>query len=326
MGYNRENFRRIREDYQNRYHEIYLEADRRAAEVHAKSPELAALDRELSDTWSKIAMATLGQGEAAAAQLEKVKEENLKLQARRAVLLTELGYPADYTAPRYECQQCHDTGYAGDVMCECMRKKLVLAGYESSGLGQLMKIQRFDNFDLSYYTGADKVKMETNLGAMREYAETFAPEKSDSLLLIGGTGLGKTHLSTAAARRIIDRGYDVLYTGAIALFAAYERQRFGQSMTEEGTFDTDRYLACDLLIIDDLGAEVTNQFTSACLYMVVNERINRHLPTIVSTNLTAKDLKNRYADRIYSRLLGEFRLLPFCGVDVRRQKLERRHT
>ena len=326
MGYNKENFRRIREEYQNRYLEVYAEADRRAAEVHAKSPELAALDRELSATWSKIALATLGQGDKAAAQLQAVQKENEALQTRRAVLLADLGYPADYTAPRYACEKCHDTGYVGDVMCACMKKKLILAGYESSGLGQLMKTQRFENFDLAYYADADRDAMRVNLQSMRDYAEAFAPGASENLLLIGGTGLGKTHLSTAAARRIIDRGYDVLYTGAIALFAGFERQRFGQGMTEEGTDDTDRYLTCDLLIIDDLGTELTNQFTTACLYMIINERINRRLPTVINTNLTSKELKTRYADRIYSRLIGEFRPILFSGTDVRRQKLSKKRT
>lgn len=324
MGYNKDNFRRIREEYQNRYLEIYAEADRRATVVHAKSPELAALDRKLSDTWSKIAMATLGQGEAAAAQLAKVRKENETLQARRAVLLRELGYPTDYTAPRYECDKCHDTGYVGDVMCECMRKKLVLAGYETSGLGRLMQTQRFETFDLSYYAeGTERETMRAILNAMKEYAETFAPKTSDNLLLYGGTGLGKTHLSTAAARCIIDRGYDVLYTGAIALYSAFERQRFGQGMTEGGTFATDRYLTCDLLIIDDLGTEPSGPSANTYLYMVVNERINRHLPTIVSTNLSGKELTSRYTDRMTSRLFGEYRVMRFCGTDVRRQKLSR---
>jgi len=322
MGYNSENYRRIREEYQNRYKEVYAEADRRAAEVHAKSPELAAIDRELAGTWSKIALATLGQGSKAAAQLEQVKAENQKLQARRAVLLTEMGYPTDYTAPHYACEKCRDTGFVDTDMCECMRKKLVLAGYASSGLGQLMKTQRFDNFDLSYYRSADNETMRKNLQTMRDYAETFSPATAINLLLVGATGLGKTHLSTAAARRIIDRGYDVYYTGAVAMLSDFERQRFGQGITEDGA-GTNRYFNCDLLIIDDLGTEVANQFSAACIYTILNERINRHLPMIVNTNLNNEELHSRYTDRIYSRLLGEFTPVTFRGTDVRRQKIDK---
>ena len=323
MGYNKENYRRIREEYQNRYREVYAEAERRSDEVRAKSPELAAIDRQLTAAWAGIAGAALGQGAAAAEQLKQVEAENLRLQQKRAALLVELGYPADYTAPRYDCAACHDTGYIGTDMCACMKKKLVLAGYESSGLGQLMSTQRFDNFDLSYYADGNRENMRKVLEFTQKYAETFDPATSQNLLLTGGTGLGKTHLSTAVARRVIDRGYDVCYAGAVALISDFERQRFGQGMTEEGAADTDRYLTCDLLIIDDLGTEISNQFTAACLYTVINERINRRLPTMVNTNLKGKELQARYADRIFSRLVGEFTPLVFEGTDVRRQKLSR---
>ena len=323
MGYNKENYRRIREEYHNRYREVYAEAEQRADEVHAKSPELATLDRQLTAVWAKIAAAALGQGEAAAEQLKQVEAENVRLQQKRAALLQELGYPTDYTAPRYNCEACRDTGYVGTDMCACMKKKLVLAGYASSGLGQLMGEQRFDNFDLAYYADGNRENMRKILHFTQKYAETFDPATSQNLLLTGGTGLGKTHLSTAVARRVIEEGYDVCYTGAVAMISDFERQRFGQGMTEEGAADTDRYLTCDLLIIDDLGTEINNQFTAACLYTVINERINRRLPTMVNTNLKGKELQARYADRIFSRLVGEFTPLLFEGTDVRRQKLSR---
>ena len=323
MGYNKENYRRVREAYQNRYREVYADSERRVAEVHAKSPELAALDKQLNATWAKIAAATLGRGDEAAGELGRIREENERLTAKREALLRELGYPADYTAPHYECEKCRDTGYVGTDMCECMKKKLVLAGYESSGLGKLMATQRFDNFDLSYYEGKMVDVMRSNLKTMREYADDFDPATSKNLLLAGGTGLGKTHLSTAVARRVIDRGYDVYYTGAVAMISDFERQRFGQGLTETSVADTDRYFACDLLIVDDLGTEMANQFTATCLYTVINERINRRLPTIVNTNLMSKELQARYDDRIFSRLVGEFLPLVFGGTDVRRQKLSR---
>jgi DNA replication protein DnaC len=206
-----------------------------------------------------------------------------------------------------------------------MRRELILAGYESSGLGALMRTQSFDSFDLSYYDAqnGDREKMSRNLNILREYAEAF-DLRSDNLLLMGGTGLGKTHLSTALARRVIDRGYDVYYTGAVGMFADFEKVRFGQS-TEEAAEDPRRYSSCDLLIIDDLGTEVTNQFTNSCLYTVLNNRINLGRPTVISTNLSGKDLQSRYAERITSRLSGEFTPLRFVGADIRRQKLLNRH-
>ena len=166
--------------------------------------------------------------------------------------------------------------------------------------------------------------MEQNLRAVRDYAQTFATDGEhppESLLFLGGTGLGKTHLSTAVARVVIERGYDVFYSSAVGMVSDFECRRFGNGMAPGDADNTERYISCDLLILDDLGTEVVNQFTQSCLYYVLNCRLNMGRPTIVSTNLGAADLRRTYSDRITSRLLGEFRLIPFYGVDVRKQKL-----
>lgn len=321
MSYNKENYRRIRTAYQTKYLRAYEEADRRMAEVHAKSPEIAAIDRELSMTGAEIAMAALGTGEEYAERLAAVEAKNLALQEKRRALLAALGYPADYTLPPYECPQCKDSGFVGTKMCACMRRELVLAAYESSGLGQLMRTQSFESFDLKYYAqdAALLAQMRQNLEILRGYAESFHPH-ADNLILCGDTGLGKTHLSTSVARRVIDRGFDVYYTSAIQMFADFEAVRFGSA---EGAADPARYTDCELLILDDLGTEVTNQFTNSCLYLVINNRINLGRPTIINTNLTGKEIKARYTDRIASRILGDFKPLLFAGVDIRRQKLSK---
>lgn len=326
MGYNKTNYSRIRAEYQTKYLKAYDEADRRRAEVHAKCPELAEIDRTLARTGAEIAMAAIGTGEEHRARLDTVKEKNAALQKRREALLLEMGYPANYTDPPYECTKCKDSGFVGVKMCDCMRKALAMAAYESSGLGRLLQTQSFENFDLSFYKqdGEQYRRMQENLELLKRYAEQFSLN-SENLIFCGQTGLGKTHLSTSVARRIMDRGFDVYYTGAIEMFSDFERARFGSGdERREAGADLSRYTDCDLLILDDLGTETSNQFTVSCLYMVLNTRINLKKPTIINTNLTGVEIQNRYAERITSRIFGEFMPLSFVGTDIRRQKLSRK--
>ena len=323
MGYNKDNYKRIRTAYQTKYLNALEIAQQRTAQLHRESEEVARIDRLLSQTGAKIAMAALGTGENYRELLAKVERENLELQRIRAELLVAMGYPADYTKPPYECPDCEDSGFVGVKMCDCMRRELVLAAYETSGLGALMRTQSFESFNPDFYVGEERAMMQKNFELLKAYAEGFGAQ-SDNLILCGATGLGKTHLSTAVARRVIERGYDVYYATALQMFSDFERTRFGTGMDTESTADISRYTDCDLLILDDLGTEVTNQFTNSCLYQVLNTRINLHRPTVISTNLTGKEIKARYTDRIASRILGDFKPLLFVGTDVRRQKLTKK--
>jgi DNA replication protein DnaC len=161
--------------------------------------------------------------------------------------------------------------------------------------------------------------MTSILARAKEYAKTFGlSDRNDSLLFIGKTGLGKTHISTAIAKEIIDKGYDVVYDTIGNIINTYEQQTFGHN--EEAAATVNRYLECDLLIIDDLGTELTNQFTVSCLYNVINSRINAARSTFINTNLSQKDIETKYAERITSRIFGEYYPLAFKGIDVRKQK------
>ena len=159
---------------------------------------------------------------------------------------------------------------------------------------------------------------------MKEYADRFVPGQAGNLALFGGTGLGKTHLSSAVAGVVIGKGYDVLYSSAVGMLSDFERQRFGNASGVGNQTDTQRYYESDLLIIDDLGTEVSNQFTTSVLYEVINTRLNLRRATIISTNLNEEEFRRRYWDRITSRVLGEYSLLQFVGRDIRAQKLAER--
>lgn len=320
MGFHQKNFVRIRAEYEKKYKRAEDAADERRREVWAKDPKISEIDRRMSETGLRVMRAAInGQ------PITDIRAGNESLLRERTVRLLALGLPADYTDPVYECPLCKDSGYIGYKMCSCMRQRLIEAGYESSGIASLMRTQRFDNFNPEYYRsvpGAYDI-MKFNLAVMQDYAAHFSvgvseDKPSPSLTLTGGTGLGKTHLSTAVAKAVIDKGFDVVYVSAADLFDDFDADHF---RAREGGADVDRYFDCDLLILDDLGTELVTQFTVSSLYRLINVRVNRVLPTIISTNYDSKKIREVYGDRIASRLFGEFRPLIFAGKDVRMLKI-----
>lgn len=318
-----ESIRRAKEVIASRRAESIAAYERRIAEVAETVPEFGEIDRELQKTGPKIVAASFGGGDAEA-EIEAIRREYDAIAARRRAVLTEHGYAPDYCTIRYSCEKCSDTGYVGIDICDCLKREITENFLESSGLYSLTKNQTFETFRLDYYENHDRIEMEQNVAFLRRYAESFDPASTENLILIGATGLGKTHLSSAVARRVIERGFYVVYECAQGLFSEYEARRFRtNSYSDAEGEDIDRFADCDLLIIDDLGTEITNRFSISCLYYLLNQRLIRHLPTVISTNLGGAELRSRYEDRIMSRVFGEFRPLRFSGSDVRMQKVKK---
>lgn len=319
MAYNRENYIKLKAQYEQKNLAAKNAAESRIAEVSFAHSDIAEIDRELSLTGVRILKAA--GGDNSARELDTLKERITALREKKTELLVLYGYPADYLDVRYECEDCSDTGYVGSAMCKCFKRALVLAGYESSGIGALIRRQNFDNFNLGYYASDAKTleQMKRNFDVVRAYAENFSSDASRNLLMIGGTGVGKTHMSSALAKEIIDRGYDVLYESAPNIFFEFEQERFSRDGEER---KCDRYYTAELLIIDDLGTESITQYSVACLYNILNTRINKGMSTVINTNLMPDALYKKYTDRIASRLLGEYTVLHFVGTDIRMQKLK----
>ncbi len=321
MAYNSENYKKIAAQYKNKNLRAKQEAERRRAELHEKLPQVMEIDRALSTTGLRIMKEALDGREGLDARIKKLEDGNaLLLEARNEILLAA-GYPADYSAVHYECPECMDVGFIGGKMCKCMRRALTLAGYESSGVLKLIEKQNFETFDLRYYDGAERANMERIFARTKHYAATFDASHMRNLLFIGTTGLGKTHLSSAIAKEVVENGNDVVYESAQKIFSDFEAEKFGR--TAQGEDRTSRYLTCDLLIIDDLGTEMQSQFTVSCLYNLVNTRLIAEKSMIISTNIRKEELLAKYTDRITSRLFGEFEICVFSGKDIRSQKLLR---
>ncbi len=319
MSYNTEVYRKVREEFETRHFEAERRADEKRAELQRAIPGLDAIDRRLAMTGPRLMAIALGKSTET---VEEVKKDITSLRSERDALITANGYPADYSDVVYSCPLCSDSGFSDGRMCSCMKREILMRTYAASGVGRLMEECRFDNFDLSFYSSDQRTysNMKRVFEFIRDYAEDFSLS-SDSLALFGNTGLGKTHLSVALTKKVIDKGFDALYTGSVGMFSDFEGARFRTDTGTGNGNDTSRYFTCELLVIDDLGAEVPSAFTVSCLYDLINRRSGLGLPTVISTNLNQRELGERYTDRIVSRIFGDYRTLYFTGTDVRRQKL-----
>ena len=294
---------------------------RRAEEIYAQYPRLKEIETALRRTMVQVAAAAFSAGkEDIHAAVEQAKQENLALQQERSWILESAELEESDLEMTPICADCGGTGYVGERMCQCL-KELCRQEQKKELSSLLAGRESFDSFRLQYYpetVDADygvspRQMMQHVFERCRSYARNFGTG-SGSLLFSGGTGLGKTFLSACIARTVAENGFSVVYDTAGKLFADFEAVKFGGDRADL----TRKYLECDLLIIDDLGTEMTTQFTQTTLYQVVNTRMMEGKATIVSTNLTPAQLEAKYMAPVVSRLLGTYELLIFLGDDIRR--------
>lgn len=288
--------------------------------AYRKVPRIREIDLQLRRTMIRAAQAAFLQGTDGKELLEQARRQNLDLQQERALLVFE-NFEEGYLDETPICEHCGGTGYIGSTMCECLgelcrqeqKKEIsVLSGIKAS-FSQFRLDYYSDAFDSKYGASPRKI-MEHNLKTARTYALTFSMS-SGNLLFNGGTGLGKTFLSACVARAVADRGYSVLYETSTHLFSVLEQARFGGG--EEARREAEKFSACDLLILDDLGTEMPGQFVTAALYNLVNGRMMSGKPMVISSNLNVDEMARRYSPQIASRLHGGFTRLTFVGEDIR---------
>ncbi len=319
MAYSEAVLHRARERLLQEKNLYEAETAARRAQVLQAYPRLREIDQALRQSVAGAVAAAFRKGEDTTAAIAALKEKNLALQREREWILASAELDESVLDPPPFCPHCGGRGYVGSSMCECLlelcrqeqKKELssLLGGKES-----------FDGFRLDLYpTEPDpnlgvspRQLMERTFRRCRRYAREFGAG-APSLLFTGGPGLGKTFLSACIARAVADNGFSVVYDTAGKLFSDFEAVKFGGNQQDL----TRKYLQCDLLIIDDLGTEMTTQFTQSVLYRVLNDRLLENRPVIVSTNLSDQALRQRYSAPIASRLLGAFEVCLFLGQDIR---------
>ncbi len=323
MSYSRDIFNTVSERYSQKKHKNEMIITQRKSEVHGKIPRLAEIDRELSQTGLTVARAALSMKPSAIEQhIEGLRLRNLDLRRERDELLSKNGYPTDYLCVNYSCKICNDEGIVDGKYCSCFKDELKNESYKKLSKSSPLNLASFDTFSLDYYPDTPIENSELTAREMmehvfkfcKEYADDISPSSS-SLLLSGATGLGKTHLSLSIANEAIKKGLGVVYGSWQNLLAKVETEKF--SKTYYGSEVLDSLLDCDLLIIDDLGAEFSNSFGVSVLYNIINTRICTGKTTIINTNLDIMEIGEKYTERVLSRIEGSFLKLLFFGNDIR---------
>lgn len=295
----------------------------RIAQAYEKAPRLKEIDDLISSTSIACARKRLdGDSSAIAGLKEKIADYQLERQS----ILAANGYPADYLSPIYTCPDCKDTGYIDGQKCHCLKQAVIDKIYTQSNVKNILEKENFSVFSYDYYSTTETdpktglTALETAKRAVME-CERFIDEfgtKSQNLLFYGNAGTSKTFLSNCVAKELLDKSYSVIYFTAFQLFDILSKGVFEKDAdaiaAHQNIFD------CDLLIIDDLGTELSNAFTVSQLFLCVNERILRGKSTIISTNLNLVQLRDVYSDRTFSRLSSNYRFIKLFGDDIRIQK------
>ena len=308
------------------------DADIRRRTAYAKKPALNILDRQLRGTMAELIGASLGR--AHGTTVEEIRIKNLEIQRQRVEILAQIGMSADALDESPACRDCSDTGWCGAEMCHCL--KALCTEEQMKELSKLLDLgeQSFDSFRLDYYSqipfagkgASPRENMELAYEFCLNYAQKFGKFYLKNILMSGAPGLGKTFLSACIARLVAQQGRSVVYDTAGNIFAQFEAKKFQQNSQDgrDARDETRRYLSCDLLIVDDLGSELTTQFTQSALYELINTRMVAGRCTIISTNLTKQDVARRYTPQIASRLEGEYYDMNFFGDDIRLLKKQQR--
>ena len=314
-----------RQDVQRRKEEYLARLDA----IYRRLPRVEEITQELRGTAGQIVAAAFHRGTNPTSVIAALKEHNLALQRERAELLVQGGYPFDALEEKPACPRCNDSGYDAVGPCRCL-----MAYYTREQNKELSKLldlgsQSFDTFSMHWYTNcfwpeyqaSPRENMEVIYDICANYAHNFSRHK-DNLLMTGKPGLGKTFLSACIAREVSEKGFSVVYDTAIHVFSQFESSKFGREnpYDEDSGSDINRCLNCDLLIMDDLGAEMPSAFVTSAFYQLINTRLMTGKRTIVSTNLTLGEIEKRYGAAVASRLGGEYQLLTFFGDDIRQLK------
>lgn len=299
--------------YERRQLEHQRTRNDRLAEIRTRLPEYASLEKEESALQLRKADCLFSGNSTLASD---ISEQIELLRAKKTNLLTRNGYPEDYLMAQYDCPKCKDTGYIDGQKCQCFSQACISLLYEQSGLRQQLQHDNFSNLSYEYYQGEDLTRFQNAVETCHNFVKNFNSDYRN-LFFYGTVGTGKSFLSGCIAKELIEKGNLVLYFSSGKLFNELSRNSFNYSGREELTALQNDLYHSDLLIIDDLGTEMTNSFVLSQLFSLLNERHLLHKSTVISTNLSLQELQDRYSDRVFSRITSGYELCKLTGRDIR---------
>ena len=314
----------IMREYEERRYKAHRELTLRTKEVYNQIPRIKEIQNEISSSaLENVKKRLLGNNEGISTK-EELHQKITSLIKEKSDLLSDYGYDDNYLNVTYVCNECKDTGYIGNEKCFCLKEKITELLYSQSNIKEILERENFENFNLSLYSdnfvdtvtnvnSADNIRKVLNV--CQNFTTNFGKE-FENLLIYGATGVGKTFLTNCIAKEIMDKTYSVIYVSAIRLFEMLANEQFGKNENGYNSSVKD-FINCDLLIIDDLGTELVNSFTSSALFNCINERFLKRKSIIISTNLSLGEIRNIYSERVFSRVTSNYTLLKVFGEDLR---------
>lgn len=313
----------IAEEYEIIREKNKNELEYRKSLLYSDIPRLKEIDEELVKLSIDITRAILGKPEDSSVLVKELQSRQLDLKIEKAEILTSNNYPKDYLNMKYQCKTCKDTGFIDNEKCKCYVQKEINHLYVQSNLGKILEKENFDQFMWEYYsdeTMDDNISPRENMKLIYSKCVNFVKDFDDhntNLMFIGKPGLGKTFLCNSIAKDLLDYGKSVIYKTSSDLIDIVRKYKFDFENEENNEQYLNDIYSCDLLIIDDLGTELSTQFSNLVLYSILNKRAQNNKKMIISTNLDIDEFTKIYSDRITSRIFGCFDTLEFLGEDIR---------